>query len=103
MGITEDVKSLLMADRADPSGPARLGAGSTSQLAASLARLPAGKRGWISIAEARSLFSTKDEQYAFGEMDDKGKASLAAFADRSEHRATFDFMPVEGRLYFTRA
>ncbi len=103
MGITEDVKSLLMPDRADPSGLPRLGAGSVSDLSASLAPLAAGKRGWITIAEARSLFSTLGEQYAFGEMDDEGKASLAAFARQSGHRATFDFMPVEGRLYFTRA
>jgi hypothetical protein len=43
-----------------------------------------------------------DDQYAFGELDDQGKANLTAFAARSEHRASFDFMPVEGRIYFTR-
>jgi hypothetical protein len=48
------------------------------------------------------LFSTMDDQYAFGEMDEQGKASLAAFAAQSEHRSTVDFMPTEGRVYFTR-
>jgi hypothetical protein len=103
MGITEDIKSFFGSDQADPAAPPRLSASSASALAAALAASPAGRRGWITIAEARSLFSTKDDQYAFGEMDDQGKANIASFAARSEHRATFDFMPVEGRVYFTRA
>jgi hypothetical protein len=41
-----------------------------------------------------------DDQYAFGEMDEVGKMSLAAFA--RDHRSAFDLMPVEGRVYFTR-
>jgi hypothetical protein len=44
-----------------------------------------------------------DDQYAFGEMDNQGKTNLAAFAAQIEHRSTVDFMPSEGRLYFTRA
>jgi hypothetical protein len=43
-----------------------------------------------------------DDQYAFGEMDEVGKMSLAAFAAESDHRSDFDLMPVEGRVYFTR-
>jgi hypothetical protein len=43
-----------------------------------------------------------DDQYAFGEMDEIGRANLVAFAAQSEHRSTFDLMPVEGRVYFTR-
>jgi len=54
------------------------------------------------MAEARALFSPADAQYAFGETDDVGNANLAAFAARPEHPASFDFMPHEGRLYFTR-
>jgi hypothetical protein len=41
-----------------------------------------------------------DDQYAFGEMDDQGKSALASFA--AEHKSDFQFMPVEGRLYFIR-
>jgi hypothetical protein len=43
-----------------------------------------------------------DDRYAFGEMDEVGKTSLAAFAAEGDHRSAFDLMPVEGRVYFTR-
>ena len=41
-------------------------------------------------------------KYAFGEMDEEGKAEIASFAAQITHRSDFDFMPVEGRVYFTR-
>jgi hypothetical protein len=51
------------------------------------------------MAEAAHLFSAGDAAYAFGEMDDDGNRNLASFAAATlRHR--FDFMPVEGRLYF---
>jgi len=59
-------------------------------------------RSWITLSEARALFSPMDYRYAFGEMDEVGKMSLAAFAAESDHRSAFDLMPVEGRVYFTR-
>ena len=65
-------------------------------LSASLGALLDGERGWITLSEARDLFSTMDDQYAFGEMDEIGRANLVAFAAQSEHRSTFDLMPVEG-------
>ena len=43
-----------------------------------------------------------NDQYAFGEMDEVGKTSLAAFAAESDHRSASDLMSVEGRVYFTR-
>lgn len=52
------------------------------------------------MQEARQLFSAADDQYAFGEMDEQGKTRLADFADRNG--ASFDIMPIEGRIYFTR-
>jgi hypothetical protein len=67
-----------------------------------LRALPIGERGWITLSEARALFSPMDGQYAFGEMDEVGKMSLAAFSAESDHRSDFDLMPVEGRVYFTR-
>ena len=36
-------------------------------LARSLSTLPPDEQGWITFAEARSLFSTKGDQYAFGD------------------------------------
>ena len=102
MGILDSIKSFIASGIADTPGPPRLSASSEPALSASLRALPAGERGWITIREARALFSRMDDQYAFGEMDDQGKANLAAFAARIEHRSTFDFIPVEGRLYFTR-
>ena len=48
------------------------------------------------------MFSWMDDRYAFGEMDEVGKTSLAAFAAESDHRSAFDLMSVEGRVYFTR-
>ena len=64
--------------------------------------------GWLSPtsisrrsrADARSLFSTKDAQYAFGETDDDGKRNIETFAAR--HQSVVSFMPVEERVYFLR-
>jgi hypothetical protein len=41
-------------------------------------------------------------QYAFGELDDEGKRNLSEFAALIEHRSSFEFMPAENRVYFTR-
>jgi hypothetical protein len=47
------------------------------------------------------LFSPVSAAYAFGEIDEIGKANLAAFA--ADHNGLqFEFMPIEGRLYFMR-
>jgi hypothetical protein len=62
--------------------------------------LPPDERGWIAFAEACKLFSTKGEQYAFGETDEEGRKSIESFA--AHHRAVLNFMPVEGRVYFVR-
>jgi hypothetical protein len=55
-------------------------------LARSLSALPPDERGWITFAEARILFSTKDAQYAFGETDDDGKRNIESFAAQSPIR-----------------
>jgi hypothetical protein len=68
--------------------------------ALSLQRLPAGERGWITLAEAARLFSSERSDYAFGEMDDAGKERLAQFS--TQHRCSPQFMPTEGRVYFAR-
>jgi hypothetical protein len=83
----------------DPEAPVKLDAGSKSSLGASIRALAPGRRGWISMSEAARLFSAKDAAYAFGELDDDGNRNLASFAETTP-RHRFDFMPVEGRLYF---
>lgn len=72
-------------------------------LSASIKLLPMGERGWITLPEAAALFSRMDDQYAFGEMDEEGKATLGAFAAGREHRCDVQFAPIEGRVYFIRS
>src|SRR5262245_1990524 len=100
MGLLDRLKSVLGTQPAEPRSPPRLAAASEGVLAASLQRLPPQKRAWVTMQEARQLFSAADDQYAFGEMDEPGKARLSDFAARNG--ATFDIMPIEGRVYFTR-
>jgi hypothetical protein len=35
-----------------------------------------------------------EQDYAFSETDEVGKANLASFAARSEHRSSYSFMPM---------
>ena len=65
-------------------------------------RLNSGESVWITFQEARLLFSRMDQDYAFGEMDEAGKLNLTKFAARREQRSSYSFMPMEGRVYFTR-
>jgi hypothetical protein len=69
-------------------------------LARSLSALPPDERGWITFAEAQILFSTKGDQYAFGETDDDGRKNIEKFA--AQHQSVINFMPAEGRIYFVR-
>jgi len=85
-----------------PPDARRLPAASENQLSSSLQALPIGEKGWVSLREAWHLFSQMDEQEAFGEMDNAGRMRLADFAAYSTHRSEIDFMPSEGRVYFTR-
>ena len=85
----------------EPPAPRRLDGSSKILLAASLKTLPEGAPGWITMKEAATLFSQEGDAYAFGEMDEPGKAALAAFASASGN-VQFEFMPVQGRLYFMR-
>lgn len=100
MGILDRLKSAFGTQPGEPRSPPRLGAASEGVLAASLQRLPPQERAWITLQEARQLFSAADDQYAFGELDEQGKMSISDFAARSG--ASFDIMPIEGRVYFTR-
>ena len=100
MSLWQALKSFFYAKSVMPSDVLKLAASTETELSASLRRLLEGERGWITFADARRLFAQMDDQYAFGEMDEKGKNSLLGFAE--EHRSVVDMMPVEGRIYFTR-
>jgi hypothetical protein len=102
MGIWKAIKAAFAPGISVPPDARRLSAVDEVALSASLRALPVGERGWITLSEARALFSPMNDQYAFGEMDEVGKTSLAAFAAESDHRSAFDLMPIEGRVYFTR-
>jgi hypothetical protein len=102
MTLWEWVKSFFSASSPEPSDALKLGANSKSELSSSLRRLRIGQKGWITLERAASLFSPMEDQYAFGELDDEGKRNLSEFAALIEHRSSFEFMPVEKRLYFTR-
>ena len=93
LGLWQKILSVFSSKAAVPSDVPRLRAGTQSELAASLALLPDREKGWITLAEARTLFSHMDEQ---------GKSSLAEFAAQPGRRSSFQIMPVEGRIYFTR-
>jgi hypothetical protein len=100
MSLSDLLKKLFSSASATPADAPRLPATSESALESSLQGLPAGERGWITLAEAAQLFSTEEPRYAFGEMDEAGKLRLGQFS--AEHRCTLNYMPTEGRVYFTR-
>jgi hypothetical protein len=93
MGIWKTIKAAFGRGTSTPPDARRLSAVDELALSASIRALVVGERGWITLSEARALF---------GEMDQVGKASLAAFAAEREHRSTPEVIPAEGRVYFTR-
>ena len=102
MGLLDKIKAFFAAGTHTPPDARKLAASSENELSASLQALPMGEKGWISLRDAWHLFSRMDEEEAFGEMDDAGKKRLGEFAAYSTHRSEFNFMPTEGRVYFTR-
>ena len=103
MTLLDKLKGLFGPGTSDPPDAFRLEGASVTALAASLISIPVDQRGWITLREAWHLFSpVENEAEAFGELDDAGSKRLKDFAADPSHRADFNFMPVEGRLYFTR-
>jgi hypothetical protein len=100
MGITSLIGKLFGADVPPPPDTARLDGTTEAALARSLSALPPDERGWITFAEAHILFSTKGDQYAFGETDDDGRRKIESFA--AQHRSIINFIPAEERVYFVR-
>ena len=84
----------------NPPDATKLDATSEAAFARSLSALAPGWPGWVTFAEAASLFSAERAEYAFGELDQSGREKIEAFA--AQHRAVINFMPVEGRVYFVR-
>jgi hypothetical protein len=99
MGLRDLLKKIFGSGNGTPPDATRLSGTSENSLGSSLQSLPAGERGWITLAEAARL-STEESQYAFGDYDEVGKSRLAQFA--SQPRCAPNFMPTEGRLYFVR-
>ena len=100
MGITSLIGWLFGADAAAAPDATKLDGTTEVALARSLSALSPDERGWIAFAEARILFSTKGDQYAFGETDDDGKKAIESFA--AQRQSVISFMPVEGRVFFVR-
>ncbi|RZN15889.1 hypothetical protein CWO90_40950 [Bradyrhizobium sp. Leo121] len=99
MGIRSFIRLIFGAVPAPPDAT-RLDGTSEGALARSLSKFSAGKRGWITSAEASTLFSSKGPQYAFGETDRDGRRNIETFA--AQHGSVVTFMPVESRVYFQR-
>ena len=74
MGIWKTIKAAFATGISTPPDARRLSAVDELALSASLRDLPVGERGWITLSEARALFSPMDDRYAFGEMDEVGHA-----------------------------
>ena len=100
MGISSLIGWLFGTDAAAPPDATKLDGTTAATLARSLSALPLDERGWITFAEARTLFSTKGAQYAFGQADHDGRRNIESFA--GQHQSVLNFMPVEGRVYFVR-
>ena len=100
MGIIDLIGKLFGVDVPAPADAMKLDGTTEAALARSLSALPPDERGWITFGEARMLFSTKSAQYAFGETDEDGRKNIDSFA--AQHRAVFNFMPVEERVYFVK-
>jgi len=101
MKISDILKLIFAGTRAAPSPSAKLDSTTEAALAQSLGRLSLGKPGWITMQEARRLFSPMDDLYAFGEMDEVGRNNLTRFGKQNDVR--LDIMPAEGRIYFSRS
>jgi len=100
MPIFDTLKSIFAGAAAEPPSPPELDSTSEATLSQSLGRLSLAGPGWITMQEARRLFSPMDDHYAFGETDDQGRDNLARFA--KQHDVRVDIMPTEGRIYFSR-
>jgi hypothetical protein len=102
VGLFDTLQAAFRRGTPAPPDARKLAASSAKELSAAIQALPVGAKGWIAARDAWRLFSRVDEEYAFGEMDDDGRRRIEEFASDMKHSSAIDFMPVEGRVYFTR-
>jgi hypothetical protein len=101
MSVVDWLRRILGSPGSTPADIRRLSAVNERDLSSSLLGLRRGGRGWIMLSEAARLFSSKQSEYAFGEMDEEGRLRMSEFA--SECGCGYQFMPAEGRVYFVKA
>ena len=96
MGLWDRITSLFTSRPAEAAlSDPRLSARNESLLSASIRELHPGARGWITVKKAGSFFSLMGNEYAFGKMDNKGRAKLEAFAAQDQHRSELTLMLAE--------
>ena len=100
MSLGDWLRNLLSPAAARPADVRRLPSQSESELASALQSLLPGERRWIALGDAARLFSDKEREYAFGEMDEESNGKLARFA--AERQCGIRIMPMEDRVYFSR-
>jgi hypothetical protein len=100
MGLLNFLNIFSRTSRALPASR-RLDGRSRALLAASFRPLRDGEPGWITMQEARKLFSPVEDRDAFTETDKLGNTNLAAFAS-ALGEVQFKFAPTAGRLYLVR-
>jgi hypothetical protein len=100
LSLGDWLRNLLSPAAARPADVRRLPSQSESELASALQSLLPGERGWIALGDAARLFSDKEPEYAFSEMDEEGNGKLARFA--AEGQCGIRIMPMEDRVYFSR-
>src|SRR5258705_5089975 len=102
MGIWEAIKGAFAVGTSTPPDARRLSATNESALSASLKALRDRERGWITLSEVRALFSTMDDQYAFGELNEAERSRPAPFRPGRSPPSTFDVIPDSEWQYFDR-
>jgi hypothetical protein len=106
MRLWDRWKSLLL--QGSPSAPLARGLDGRGNtlLAASLKALLYETPGWITNKEAKQVFSPMADDYAprlCPRRNGRGrKSNIADFAAQVTPRCLFEFLPVEGRVYFIR-
>lgn len=100
--MSDLIGKLFGANAPAPPDATKLDATTEAALGQSLLALPVGEKGWITLAEAQSLFSAERAEYAFGELDQPGRERIERFA--AQHNCALNFMPMpEQRVYFVRS
>jgi hypothetical protein len=71
-------------------------------IAPSIKMLPYETPGGTINKEAKQLFLPMEDEYALAKWTKPAKAISLDFAAHVTTRCSFEFMPIEGRVYFMR-